>query len=532
MFAHARPGTSDTSAIPTDQVNNPGTMNAIINIEGRPTFPGEIVNKWRKVETLRARATRSCWCEPGATASAGRRGAQTETVHHILKGGEDSIGALEAIQRVYFNIGSCSEQCWVNHLTDLRQVDPQGRNFGQTPFNIGQCRRDCPNFRAIEDRLPNILDFLHVEGDRRDRPRQGRGKMRAQGRSRKAVYTAAELERDLDKQFGTGAVARGREVFAANCARCHSSIPGNRGRRVQEPRLSRAGTQTACVPTGWASDQATLASEVGTIRCRALHSNHMTGHVWERVRFGDAARARARSQHQGAARRRARLLSQHLAACRPGRTRRSCTTTRSGRSSAASRRTRPTTSTAPPTSMRTARRSLPTRRRRAGRTTRASTGASSCTSPRWRSCSIRANASPRCRASIRTCRLRWARASGTARKKSRCSASRSCCRRAPRRAASASFQHKEFVNDIVLAKLQPAELNAKLVKQFGETQGKQVAEAAERGHERDRQGPGAPGRDDPPISAARRDLQLVHRLTSRTRAIASARTCPTATRRR
>ena len=81
-------------------------------------------------------------------------------VHHILKGGEDSIGALEAIQRVYFNIGSCSEQCWVNHLTDLRQVDPAQRGFGQTPFDIGQCRRDCPNFRAIEDRLQNILDFF------------------------------------------------------------------------------------------------------------------------------------------------------------------------------------------------------------------------------------------------------------------------------------------------------------------------------------------------------------------------------------
>ena len=36
---------------------------------------------------------------------------KTEPVHHILKGGEDSIGALEAVQRVYFNIGSCSEQC-------------------------------------------------------------------------------------------------------------------------------------------------------------------------------------------------------------------------------------------------------------------------------------------------------------------------------------------------------------------------------------------------------------------------------------
>jgi len=95
---------------------------------------------------------------------------KTETVHHILKGGGDSIGALGAIQRVYFNIGSCAEQCWVNHLTDLRQLDPQARNFGQTPFDIGQCRRDCPNFRAVEDRLHNILDFFLTapEGQARD----------------------------------------------------------------------------------------------------------------------------------------------------------------------------------------------------------------------------------------------------------------------------------------------------------------------------------------------------------------------------
>ena len=29
------------------------------------------------------------------------------------------------------------------------------------------------------------------------------------------------------------------------------------------------------------NDHATLVSEVGTFRCRALHSNHMAGHVWQ-----------------------------------------------------------------------------------------------------------------------------------------------------------------------------------------------------------------------------------------------------------
>ncbi len=278
MFAHARPGTSDTSAIPTDQVHNPGTMNAIINTKLRPTFPGEIVNKWRKTSSC-DKQDANCWCEPGRDNKCWQRSTATETVHHILKGGEDSIGALEAIQRVYFNIGSCSEQCWLNHLTDLRQLDPTGRNFGQTPFDIGQCRRDCANFRAIEDRLPDILAFLmSKETDATDLVVARANALRAT--NPKASYTAADLRRDLDRQFGTNAVARGREVFAANCARCHSSIaetPDNTFRN-----RDFMATRPDGLRADWlGSDQATLATEVGTERCRALHSNHMVGHIWQ-----------------------------------------------------------------------------------------------------------------------------------------------------------------------------------------------------------------------------------------------------------
>ena len=60
-----------------------------------------------------------------------KKGLERESVFHILKGGEDSVGDLLAVQRVYINIGSCSEQCWLNHLTDLYQLDPQQRNSGR-----------------------------------------------------------------------------------------------------------------------------------------------------------------------------------------------------------------------------------------------------------------------------------------------------------------------------------------------------------------------------------------------------------------
>ncbi|MDP2027340.1 cytochrome c [Sulfuriferula sp.] len=272
-FAHARPGTSDTSAIPNDQVNNAGTINALINIAQRPTFAGEQVKRWRKTAACpTGTQASSCWCEPGKPGKCWEKSLQAETVHHILKGGEDSIGALGAIQRVYFNIGSCAEQCWVNHLTDLRQLDPQARNFGQTPFDIGQCRRDCPNFRAVEDRLQNILDFFLTapEGHARDL-------REARANQRQTPYAEADLERDLDHSFGNNAVSRGQQVFATNCARCHSS---------DKPPFEAVNFRALDSKTGlradWlGNDVPTPVTEIGTDRCRALHSNHLRGHVWE-----------------------------------------------------------------------------------------------------------------------------------------------------------------------------------------------------------------------------------------------------------
>lgn len=277
VFAHARPGTSDTSAIPTDQINNTGTINALINTAQRPTFANEDVIRWHKAESCPGGAKESeCWCEPGKAGKCWQKKRDKETVHHILKGGEDSIGALGAIQRVYFNIGSCSEQCWMNHLTDLRQIDPTARNFGQTPFDIGQCRRDCPNFRAIEDRLENILAFfLSPEGTATDM--QVAREHQARKLNAKASYDHDDLVVDLEKEFGQGAVERGRAVFAENCARCHSS-----GKGPFESTDFRAIDPKTGLRADWlGNDQPTPVTEVGTEQCRSLHSNHMDGHIWQ-----------------------------------------------------------------------------------------------------------------------------------------------------------------------------------------------------------------------------------------------------------
>lgn len=290
MFAHPRPGVTDTSAISHDQINNPGTINAIINLSQRPLFTNEVITKWRKADTCGAEKDEDkCWCEPGRDNKCWVRSTRNDDttlgkpgVHHILKGGEDSIGGLEAIQRVYFNIGSCAEACWVNHLTDFRQVDPAQRGFGQTSFRIGQCRRDCPNFRAIEDRLANVLDFfLSAEGDETDLYK-ARDLDRKAKDSTAREYTREDLVADLDKEFGPDAVRKGKALFATNCARCHSSVSESAGGPfANRDFLAVADDHPRKIRKDFmGNDASTPVTEVGTFRCRALHSNHMSGHLY------------------------------------------------------------------------------------------------------------------------------------------------------------------------------------------------------------------------------------------------------------
>jgi hypothetical protein len=265
LVARARPGIVDTSALPMDLVSNAGTMNAIINFAKRPLHEHRIL-KWRKAASCAAGAPEtSCWCEPGKEGKCWERSEQVEMVPNILKGGEDSIGINEAIQRVYFNIGSCAEQCWLNHVPDLRAVDPAQRNYGQTPFDIGQCRRDCASFRAIEDRLDDVKAFFLTA-----RPTD---LWRARG-----YDEPRDLEIALDEEFFPGAVELGRDIFAQTCARCHSSQEGP----YDNVDFRETDRKDPTLRVDWlGDDEPVLASEVGTYPARALHANHMPTRVWE-----------------------------------------------------------------------------------------------------------------------------------------------------------------------------------------------------------------------------------------------------------
>ncbi len=261
IVARARPGTVDTSALPNDLVTNPGTMNAIINFARRPLHPHE-VTRWHKAAACPAGADeRQCWCEPDKPGKCWERRTETEMVPNILKGGEDSIGFNGAVQRVYFNIGSCSEQCWMNHIADLRQADPTQRNFGQSPFDIGQCRRDCPNFRAIEDRVDDIVAFL-VTGRPHDLY-QAKGlwlAARSGDRAGSAVRRrcGGSRPRDLRRQMRQLPLTPGRTVRRQHRLPCDRSERSDPAPRLAGQRRAHAGDgrsaptmRARCTPTTW-----------------------------------------------------------------------------------------------------------------------------------------------------------------------------------------------------------------------------------------------------------------------------------------
>ncbi|HWI12658.1 MAG TPA: hypothetical protein VNT02_00310, partial [Burkholderiales bacterium] len=80
-----------------------------------------------------------------------------------------------------------------------------------------------------------------------------------------------------------GAVRRGKDVFAQNCARCHSSIPESTGGAfANRDYLAANETHPRKVRADFlGNDQSTPATEVGTFRCRSLHSNHMAGRLYQ-----------------------------------------------------------------------------------------------------------------------------------------------------------------------------------------------------------------------------------------------------------
>ncbi len=87
-----------------------------------------------------------------------------------------------------------------------------------------------------------------------------------------------DLEIALDGEFFDGAVEAGRRVFAANCARCHSS----QASPYDNVDFRATDRKDPTLRIDWLGNELpSLASEIGTYTARAMHSNHIQSRVWE-----------------------------------------------------------------------------------------------------------------------------------------------------------------------------------------------------------------------------------------------------------
>ena len=114
----------------------------------------------------------------------------------ILKDGSDSVGALGALNRVYFNIGLFSEE-WLLHFRALVGGEPI------TPIEIAVANKNSAYWEATEAQTPDMALFFL--------------KSTAPHLLKDAPGGDAYLTKDEAK------LERGKIVFAERCARCHSS---------------------------------------------------------------------------------------------------------------------------------------------------------------------------------------------------------------------------------------------------------------------------------------------------------------------
>ena len=241
MLAVQPRGTSDTSRIATDHINNPNAINAIFLLAERERIA--------KIATPEKMA--------GGTLALPETEEEMH-VPHILKDGADSIGVRGATIRVYVNIGMFSEY-WLTRHNRLIGLTPQ------QPFEIPYAREHSVFWRATEERLDNIATFF----------RKLKSFRLADAREGQAYITTDAV-----------VMTRGKEVFAESCAACHSSKqpPPNIDPRSGE---GKAWFHVEVMKPDFlennflSNDKRYPLTKIETNSARAFATNAKASHVWD-----------------------------------------------------------------------------------------------------------------------------------------------------------------------------------------------------------------------------------------------------------
>jgi len=241
MLKAQPPGTSDTSRIATDNINNPNAINPIFLLGARLA---EAEEETLSGQTLLLPVIRD----------AVKRGADSVTmpVPHVLKDGADSVGVVGATMRVYVNIGSYSQHFLQQHNALIGLTK-------QKPFEIRMAQKYSVYWQATQQKFANIGKFFA-----RLKP------YRLEDAPGGSDYITKDPE----------VMNRGKIVFAENCATCHSSKQPPPGedeiawfrREVMKPDFRDDNF--------FSDDRRYPVTRIRTNAARACATNAMRGHIW------------------------------------------------------------------------------------------------------------------------------------------------------------------------------------------------------------------------------------------------------------
>ena len=195
LFHTSRPGALDTSFISTDYINNPRTMNAVYNLGARLKL-ARLLGEEELTGGALDNEHLNKYVPADSPLAAFYQAPDTVWTPRVLKDGSDSVGALGALNRVFVNIGLFSEE-WLEHFRPFVGGSPF------TPFTIAAADANSSYWNATEAQTPDVALFFLATG---------KPDLLA-----KAPGGAAYLTHDK------ALMARGKQVFADTCARCHSS---------------------------------------------------------------------------------------------------------------------------------------------------------------------------------------------------------------------------------------------------------------------------------------------------------------------
>jgi cytochrome c5 len=200
LFHTSLPGTLDTSFVSTDNINNPRTMNAVYLLKDRL----ENARRWGKETLANGEKNNKQFNDfipndPNSPLNYLNKYFEppdTVWTPRVLKDGSDSVGAMGALNRVYLNIGTFSEE-WLLHFNAL----VGGKQI--TPIEISVARENSGYFKETEAETPFTALFFLASTDAHHLEDAPGGK--------------EYLKKD------EALVPLGKTVFAERCARCHSS---------------------------------------------------------------------------------------------------------------------------------------------------------------------------------------------------------------------------------------------------------------------------------------------------------------------